>query len=59
MKEYIDKLLITQTIVEELRKKNKASYNNAFVSVINAINAEIVECLKSNQFKKDSSKFSD
>lgn len=46
MNDYINKLLITQCVVEELKNKNKTSYNNAFVTVINAINAEIVESLK-------------
>ena len=46
MNKYIDRLLIAQCVVEELKEKNRVSYNNAFVSVINAINAEIVESLK-------------
>ena len=46
MNEYINKLLVAQNVVEELKNKNKASYNNAFVTVINAINSEIVESLK-------------
>ena len=46
MNKYIDRLLIAQCVVEELKNKNKASYNNAFVTVINAINSEIVESLK-------------
>lgn len=46
MNDYINKLLVAQCIVEELKNKNKASYSNAFVTVINAINAEIVESLK-------------
>ena len=46
MNDYINKLLIAQNVVKELKNKNRASYNNAFVTVINAINAEIVESLK-------------
>ena len=46
MNGYINKLLIAQCVVEELKNKNKASYSNAFVTVINAINSEIVESLK-------------
>ena len=46
MNDYINKLLIVQSVVEELKNKNKASYSNAFVTVINAINSEIVESLK-------------
>lgn len=46
MNDYINKLLVAQNVVEELKNKNKASYNNAFVTVINAINSEIVESLK-------------
>lgn len=46
MNDYINKLLVAQNVVEELKNKNKASYSNAFVTVINAINAEIVESLK-------------
>ena len=46
MNDYINKLLVAQNVVEELKNKNKASYNNAFVTVINAINYEIVESLK-------------
>ena len=46
MNDYIKKLLIAQRVVIELKNKNKASYSNAFVTVINAINAEIVESLK-------------
>lgn len=46
MNEYVNKLIAAQSIVEELKNKNKASYSNAFVTVINAINAEIVESLK-------------
>lgn len=46
MNDYINKLLTTQSVVEELKNKNKASYNNAFVTVINAINSEIVESLR-------------
>ena len=46
MNDHINKLLIAQCIVEELKNKNKASYSNAFVTVINAINTEIVESLK-------------
>lgn len=51
MNDYINKLLIAQNVVEELKSKNKASYSNAFVTVINAINAEIVESLKNDTFK--------
>lgn len=51
MNEYINKLLNAQCVVEELKNKNKASYSNAFVTVINAINAEIVESLKNDTFK--------
>ena len=43
MNDYINKLLVAQCVVEELKNKNKASYSNAFVT---AINAEIVESLK-------------
>ena len=43
---YINKLLVAQNVVEELKNKNRASYSNAFVTVINAINSEIVESLK-------------
>ena len=46
MNDYINKLLVAQNVVEELKNKNKASYSNAFVNVINAINSEIVESLK-------------
>ena len=46
MNDYINKLLIAQIIVKELKNKNKSSCRNAFVSVINAINSEIVESLK-------------
>ena len=46
MNEYINKLIVAQNVVEELKNKNKASYSNAFATVINAINAEIVESLK-------------
>lgn len=46
MNDYINKLLNAQSVVEELKNKNKASYGNAFVTVINAINSEIVESLK-------------
>lgn len=48
MNDYINKLLIAQIIVKELKNKNKSSCRNAFVSVINAINSEIVESLKNN-----------
>ena len=48
MNDYINKLLVDQSVVEELKNKNKASYSNAFVTVINAINAEIVESLKND-----------
>lgn len=51
MNDYINRLLIAQIIVEELKNKNKSSYNNAFVTVINAINSEIVESLKNDAFK--------
>ena len=51
MNDYINKLLIAQCVVEKLKNKNKASYSNAFVTVINAINAEIVELLKNDTFK--------
>ena len=51
MNDYINKLLVAQSVVEELKNKNKASYSNAFVTVINAINAEIVESLKNDTFK--------
>ena len=51
MNDHINKLLIAQCIVEELKNKNKSSYSNAFVTVINAINAEIVESLKNDTFK--------
>ena len=53
MNDYINKLLIAQCVVEELKNKNKASYSNAFVTVINAINAEIVESLKNDTFKSN------
>ena len=43
--------MIAQCVVEELKNKNKASYSNSFVTVINAINAEIVESLKNDTFK--------
>ena len=46
MNDYINKLFIAQSIVQELKNKNKASYSNSFVTVINAINAEIIESLK-------------
>ena len=46
MNDYINKLLIAQCVVEKLKNKNKASYSKAFVTVINAINSEIVESLK-------------
>ena len=51
MNEYVNKLIAAQSIVEELKNKNRASYSNAFVTVINAINAEIVESL--NESLKD------
>ena len=51
MNDYINKLLVAQCVVEELKNKNKASYSNAFTTVINAINAEIVESLKNDIFK--------
>ena len=51
MNEYINKLLIAQRVVGELKSKNKASYSNAFVTVINAINAKIVESLNNDTFK--------
>ena len=47
----INKLLIAQSIVQELKNKSKASYTNAFTVVINAINAEVVELLKIDTFK--------
>ena len=47
----INELLIAQCVVEELKNKNKSSYNNAFMTVINAINAEIVELLKNDTLK--------
>lgn len=54
MNESINKLLIAQSVVEDLKNKNKrASYSNSFVVVINAINAEIVELLK-NDISKSS-----
>ena len=53
MNDYINKLLIAQNVVEELKNKNKASYSNVFVTVINAINAEIVESLKNDTFKSN------
>ena len=56
MDDSINKLLVAQCVVEELKNKNKASYSNAFVTVINAINAEIVESLKNDTFKS-SAKF--
>ena len=46
MNDYINKLIVAHCIVEELKNKNKASYSNAFATVINAINAEIVKSLK-------------
>ena len=46
MNDYVNKLLIVQSVVKELKNKNRASYSNAFVTVINVINAEIVESLK-------------
>ena len=46
MNDYVNKLLIAQSVVKELKNKNNASYSNAFITVINAINAEIVESLK-------------
>ena len=46
MNDYVNKLIAAQCVVEELKNKNRASYSNAFVTVINAINAEIVESLK-------------
>lgn len=46
MNDYINKLIVAQCVVKELKNKNRASYSNAFVTVINAINAEIVESLK-------------
>ena len=48
MNDYMNKLLIAQIIVKELKNKNKSSNRNAFVSVINAINSEIVESLKND-----------
>ena len=55
MNDYIKKLLIAQRVVIELKNKNKASYSKAFVTVINAINAEIVELLN-NDASKSSAK---
>ena len=46
MNDYINKLLVAQSVVEELKNKSKPSYSSTFVAVINAINAEIVESLK-------------
>ena len=46
MDNYLNKLLIAQNVVEELKNKSKPSYSSTFVAVINAINAEIVESLK-------------
>ena len=46
MNDYINKLLVAQCVVEELKNKSKPSYSSTFVAVINAINAEIVESLK-------------
>lgn len=46
MDDYINKLLVAQNVVEDLKNKNRASYSNAFVTIINAINSEIVESLK-------------
>lgn len=46
MNDYVNKLIVAQCVVEELKNKNRASYSNAFVTVINAINGEIVESLK-------------
>ena len=51
MNDYINKLLIAQCVVEKLKNKNRASYSNAFVTVMNAISAEIVESLKNDTFK--------
>ena len=49
MNKSINKLLIAQSVVEDLKNKNKrASYSNSFVVVINAINDEIVESLKND-----------
>ena len=53
MNDYINKLLIAQSVVEELKNKNRASYSNAFVTVINAINAEIVESLKESSLNNE------
>ena len=55
MNDYINKLLIAQSVIEELKNKNKASYSNVFVTVINAINSAIVESLKEslNNERKD------
>ena len=46
MNDCINKLLVAQSVVEELKNKSKPSYSATFVAVINAINAEIVESLK-------------
>ena len=53
MNDYINKLLIAQSIVKELKNKNRTSYSNAFVTVINAINAEIVESLKESSLNNE------
>lgn len=42
----VEELNLEELNLEELNNKNKASYSNAFVTVINAINTEIVESLK-------------
>lgn len=47
----INKLLIAQCVIEELKNKSKTSYTNAFTVIINAINAEVVELLKKDTFK--------
>lgn len=53
MNDYINKLLIAENIVQELKNKSRASYKNAFATVINAINSEIVESLKNDTFKSN------
>ena len=38
----INKLLIAQCVIEELKNKSKTSYTNAFTVVINAIDRKSV-----------------
>ena len=51
MNDYINKLLIAQCVVEELKNKKISLHINTFVTVINAMNVEIIKSLKNDTFK--------